>query len=196
MLDVALLFFQEALNDYIKVKTGGQREDIVRFAEIQLPKDITMQSNAITALLINLEEERLFRSSAVQNNRLTSGDNVGGGQSFCLNFHLLFIANFKDYIDSLKVLSLVLKFFRSYRVFSQQQFPALSPDIQQLATELVNLTFMEQGELWRSLEMPCSPSVLYKVKMLVFQDSVIDDVEMGAELRTIETSIVPSKAST
>lgn len=187
MLDAALLFFQEELNNYIKVKTGGQREDIVQFAEIQPLKDITMQSNAITALLINLEEERLFRSGAAQSSRLTSGDNSGGRQNFCLNFHLLFIANFKDYIDSLKVLSLTLKFFRSYRVFTQQRFPALSSDIQQLSTELVNLTFMEQGELWRSLEIPCSPSILYKVKMLTFQDSEIDDVETGAELRTIET---------
>lgn len=192
MLDLALLFFQEELNNYIKVKTGGQREDIVQFAEIQPPKDLTMQSNAITALLINLEEERLFRSAATQSNRLTSGGNSGDSHNFCLNFHLLFIANFKDYIDSLKVLSLALKFFRSYRVFDQQRFPSLSPVIQQLSTELVNLTFMEQGELWRSLELPCSPSVLYKVKMLVFQHSEIDDVEMGAELRAIKTSIAPN----
>jgi hypothetical protein len=187
MLDAALIFFQEELNNYIKVKTGGQREGVVQFPEIQPPKDISMQSNAITALLINLEEERLFRSGAVQSNRLANGGNGREAQNLCLNFHLLLIANFKDYIHSLKVLSLTLKFFRSYRTFTQQRFPGLSADIQQLSTELVNLTFMEQGELWRSLEMPCSPSVLYKVKMLIFQDSEIDDVETGDELRAIET---------
>ncbi len=189
MLDTALLFFQEELNNYIKVKTGGQREDVVKFAEIQLPKELVMQSNAITALLINLEEERLLRSGGAPSSPLANGGNLVGSKDLFLNFHLLLIANFNDYIDSLKVLSLTLKFFRSYRIFTQQRFPALSSDIQQLSTELVNLSFMEQGELWRSLEMPSSPSVLYKVRMLVFQDSAIDQVEPGAAVDTIQPLI-------
>jgi hypothetical protein len=186
MLDTALVFFQETLNTYIKVKTNGQRENVVQFAEIQLPKDLAMQSNAITMLLVNLEEERLFRSGSVQMNQ---NHGLSGAGNLCLNFHLLFIANFKDYVDSLKVLSLVLKFFRSYRTFTQQQMPALAPDIQQLSTEMVNLTFMEQGELWRSLEMPCSPSVLYKVKLLVFQDESMEQMSPGANINAIQPLI-------
>ena len=186
MLDIALLCFQEALNSYIQVKTNGQQENVVQFAEVQLPKDLAMQSNAITMLLVNLEEEHLFRSGAANMRR---GHSLSEAGNLCLNFHLLFIANFKDYIDSLRVLSLVLKFFRSYRTFTQQQMPALAPDIQQLSTEMVNLTFMEQGELWRSLEMPCSPSVLYKVKLLVFQDEGLEMLSPGAEIDTIQPLI-------
>ena len=187
MLDAALLFFQEELSNYIKIKTGGQKEDIVQFAEIQPPKDISMQNNAITALLVNLEEERVFRSGAAQVNCLTNRASQSAIPTLCVNLHLMFIANFKDYIEGLRILSLVMKFFRSYRLFTQQKFPALDPEIRQLSTELVNLTFMEQGELWRSLELPFSPSALYKVRMLVFQDSEIDEVETGAELGTIQT---------
>ncbi len=192
MLDTSLLFFQEELNSYIKVKTGGLRDDVVKFAEIQLPRDLKMENDAITALMLNLEEERLFRSGAADRSRLPNGGSMVEAKDLCLNFHLFFIANFKDYIDSLKLLSLVLKFFRSYRVFTQQRYPALSSEIQQLSTELVNLTFMEQGALWRSLEMPCSPSVLYKVRMLVFQDSAIDQVEAGSIIDTIQPLISAS----
>lgn len=191
MLDTAVLFFQETLNSYIKIKTGGQQENVVRFAEIQLPKELIMEGNAITALLINLEEERLFRAGGRPNSFSAEGGNLIGSKDLCLNFHLLLIANFTNYVDSLKLLSLVLKFFRSYRIFTQQTFPALSSEIQQLSTELVNLTFMEQGELWRSLEMPCSPSVLYKVRMLVFEDTVIEQVELGAPLETIQPLMTP-----
>ena len=187
MLDTALLFFQNELNSYIKIKTNGQREDVVRFAEIQLPKDMMMQSNAVTMLMVNLEEERLFRSGAVQMGRSSS---LSEAENLCLNFHLLFIANFKDYVDSLKVLSLILKFFRSYRTFTQQQSPVLTPEIQQLSTEMVNLTFMEQGELWRSLEMPCSPSVLYKVKLLVFQKEAVDRLASSTPVSTVQPLIV------
>ena len=186
MLDAALLFFQDELSNYIKIKTGGQKEDVVQFAEIQPPRDITMQNNAITELLVNLEEERVFRSGAAQVNHLRHGSKHGDIPNLCLNFHLMFIANFKDYVEGLRILSLVLKFFRSYRLFAQHQFPALHPDIQQLSTELVNLSFMEQGELWRSLEMPCSPSALYKIRMLIFQDAEIDEVEVGEDLGTIQ----------
>lgn len=187
MLDAALTFFQEQLNHYIKIKTGGQKEDIIRFAEIQPPKEVSMQSNAITVLLVNLEEERIFRSGAAHSSNLPNGTSRPAHPNLCLNLHLLFIANFKDYVESLRLLSLVLKFFRSYRLFDRQKFPSLSSEIEQLSTELVNLSFMEQGELWRSLEMPCSPSVLYKVRMIVFQDTEMDFVETGAELGEVQT---------
>ncbi|MBE9116387.1 DUF4255 domain-containing protein [Lusitaniella coriacea LEGE 07157] len=187
MLDAALTFFQEQLNNYIKIKTGGQKEDTVRFAEIQPPKEVGMQSNAITALLVNLEEERIFRSGAAYSSNLPNGTSRPANPNLCLNLHLLFIANFKDYVEGLRVLSLVLKFFRSYRLFDCQKFPSLSPEIEQLSTEMVNLSFMEQGELWRSLELPCSPSALYKVRMIVFQDMEMDFVETGAELGEIQS---------
>lgn len=188
MLDSALHFLKEELNTYIEVKTGRQRENVVKFAKIQMPKNITMQDGAITVFLINVEEERLFRSGVAQNNRLTSGNTSRDSQSLCLNFHVLFIANFNDYEDSLKFLSLTLKFFRSYRIFTQQRFPFLSPDIQQLTTELVNLTFMEQSELWQSLELPFIPSALYKVGMLVFPDDEINLVETIIESVEIQTT--------
>lgn len=187
MLDAALIFFQEELSNYIKIKTGGQKEDVVQFAEIEPPKEIAMQNNAITALLVNLEEERIFRSGAAPVNRLSNGINSVEIPTLCVNLHVMFIANFKDYVEGLRILSLVMKFFRSYRLFTQRDFPSLHPEIQQLSTELVNLTFMEQGELWRSLEMPCSPSVLYKVRMIIFQDTEIDQVEVGANLGAIQT---------
>jgi len=186
MLDTALLFFQSELNTYIKIKTDGQREESVQFIEIQLPRGMVMQSNAVTMLLLNLEEERLFRSGAAQmrpNNSLSKAGNL------CLNFHVLFIANYNDYVESLKVLSLVLKFFRSCRTFTQQQNPALDSEVQQLSTELVNLSFMEQGELWRSLDIPCSPSLLYKVKLLVFQDDGLEQLSPAAEIDEIQQLI-------
>ena len=186
MLDAALLFFQKELSNYIKIKTSGQKEDIVQFAEIQLPKDIVMQNNAITVLLINLEEERIFRSGAAQVNHLSNHRNAAEIPTLCMNLHVMFVANFKDYVEGLRILSMVMKFFRSYRLFNQQQFPSLPSDIYQLSTELVNLTFMEQGELWRSLELPSSPSVLYKVRMLIYQDTEIDHVDTSPAVSTLE----------
>ena len=187
MIGDALTFFQAQLNSYIKLKTGGQKEDVIQFAEIQLPKELVMQSNAVTAFLVNVEEERIFRSGSAYASNLPDGTSTLAQPNLCLNFHLMFISNFKDYVESLRILSLVIKFFRSYRRFDQHKSPSLGAEIAQLSTELVNLSFMEQGELWRSLEMPCSPSALYKIRMLVFQDTELDEIETGGELAGIET---------
>ena len=187
MISDALIFFTEQLNSYIKLKTGGQRENVVQFAQIQLPKEMVMQNNAITLLLVNLEEERTFRSGAARASTLPDGTRGQGQPTLCLNFHMMFVANFQDYTESLKILSLVLKFFRSYRQFNQRQSPSLGSEIEQLSTEMINLSFMEQGELWRSLEMPCSPSALYKVRMLTFIDTEIDQIEAGPELSEMQT---------
>ena len=100
----------------------------------------------------------------------------------------MFVANFKQYEESLQLLSLILHFFHGSRLFERQRFPSLGPDIEQLSTELVNLSFMEQGELWRSLEMPSSPSALYKVRMLIFQDTAMPAAEIGDTIRTVQVT--------
>ncbi|MEM8641113.1 MAG: Pvc16 family protein [Cyanobacteria bacterium P01_G01_bin.54] len=187
MLDHALTFFKEELSHYIKIKTAGQKEDHVQFPEIQLPKELIMQNNAITLLVVNLEEERTFRSSTTTVSKRPTSNALTDGSHLDLNFHLLAIANFQDYSEGLKMLSLVLKFFRSYRLFSPQAFPALPAEIPQLSTELVNLSFMEQSELWRSLEIPCSPSALYKVRLLIFPDTDIEPSTLATAASAMQT---------
>jgi len=186
MIDRALTFFQDRLNTYIKIKTGGQKEDVVHFPEIQPPRDLSLPSNTVSIMLIGLEEERTFRSGANQSQRLGNGVTIDGISRLCLNLHVMFISNFTDYVESLRILSLILKFFRSYRTFDRSNSPALSPEIEKLTTELINLSFMEQGELWRSLEMPSSPSVLYKVRMLIFEDMEMESLETAGDLGAVQ----------
>ncbi|NEO88146.1 MAG: DUF4255 domain-containing protein [Spirulina sp. SIO3F2] len=189
MLDTALTFFKEELSNYIKIKTNGQKEDIVQFPEIQLPKELVMQNNAITMLLVSLEEERTFRSGAVRPHSLSRTNQDARMPHLDINAHVMFIANFQDYAEGLKILSLILRFFQSYRLFSQQNFPGLQPDIDQISMELTNLTYREQSELWRSLEMPCSPSALYKVRVLVFEDDELNSVDLAPAMGTITTDL-------
>ena len=188
MLDSALLFFQEQLSNYIKIKTGGQKEEAVKFAEIQAASGLVLPGNAIALLMVNLEEERTFRSGGARSDRLANDPNASAIPTLCLNLHLMYLANFKDYIEGMKILSLVVRYFRSYRLFDCQKFPSLSPEIHQLSTELVNLTFLEQGELLRSLEIAYRPSALYRVRMLVYQDTEIDDADTGAPLSDVRVS--------
>jgi hypothetical protein len=80
------------------------------------------------------------------------------------------VAHYQQYEDSLRNLSAIIQYFQNHRLFTQQDAPELSENIEQLVVELVTLSFSEQNEVWGSLRLPYHPSVLYKVKMIVFQD--------------------------
>ena len=87
-----------------------------------------------------------------------------------LNLYVLFVAHYKQYEDSLKYLSLIISYFQTHRVIDQHDAPELNEKIERLVLELVTLPFSEQNEVWNALRITYHPSVLYKVKMLVFQD--------------------------
>ncbi len=87
-----------------------------------------------------------------------------------MNLYVLFVAHFKQYADSLRSLSGVIRHFQRHRIFHRRNAPTLPASIEQLAVELVTLPFAEQNEVWGSLRTSYRPSVLYRVRVLVFQD--------------------------
>ena len=63
MLKNVLLILKKQLNNYLKIKTGDQGFEAV-FLQERTNKDISFRNDAITVLLVNLEEEYTFRSGA------------------------------------------------------------------------------------------------------------------------------------
>lgn len=179
MIEHVLLFLKEKLNSYIRVKTGAQNFG-VEFLELRTQKEVLFKEDSITTLLVNLEEEHTFRSGATYE-RIPNGNGAtSANPNLSLNLYVLFASNFADYNQSLQFLSLIIKFFQSHRVFDRHNSPALNPEIGKLTLELVNLPFTEQREVWAALGMSYIPSVIYKVRMVVFVDT--DTVEMGSNV--------------
>lgn len=170
MIDNVLTFLKEQLNTYVTVKTGGQEFQVVYIDE-RVNKEISFQNNAITILLVNLEEERTFRSGAMSNGNNQINPNLS------MNLYVMFVANFNVYSQCLQFLSLVIRFFQSHRLFDHQNSPSLSQDIEKLTMELVSLPFSEQRDIWSCLGMSYVPSVVYKVRMIVFKD--METVELA-----------------
>ena len=96
-----------------------------------------------------------------------------------MNLHVLFVARFKQYEQGLSYLSRIIQHFQSNRVFNHQNAPGLSEQIDKLILELITLPFSEQNEVWNALRTTYHPSVLYRVKMIVFQDQ---DSKRAAEI--------------
>ncbi|MEB3281953.1 MAG: DUF4255 domain-containing protein [Lyngbya sp.] len=185
MIEHILSFLKDQLNSYIRVKTGSQGFEVV-FLQNRTQKEVSFQNDAITTLLVNLEEEYTFRSGAAHERMPNGGGMAQKNPNIYLNLYVLFAANFADYSQSLKFLSLIIKFFQGHRLFDHHNSPTLNPEIDKLTLELVNLPFTEQREVWAALGMSYIPSVIYKVRMVVFTDT--DTVEIGS--RVIERTVM------
>lgn len=184
MIDNVISFLQEKLDTHILIKMEGligfDGARAVEYLENHTQKEVELKTDTITSLLINVEEEYTFRSGAAYE-KMPNGSRVEKkNPNLYLNLYVLFIPYFKDYNQSLKFLSLIIKFFQSHRLFDHHNSPELHPDIQKLTMELVNLPFTEQREVWAGLGLCYIPSVIYKVRMVVFTDT--DTVESTPDL--------------
>lgn len=170
MIESVLSFLQTQLNDYITLKTDAQSFEAVLLKQTGT-KDISFEQDKITVLLVNLEEEYTFRSGAALSSTNSQGIAGQANPNIYINLYVLFVANMKNYSDSLKFLSLIIKFFQSHRLFNHHNSPDLSSDIEKLTLELVNLPFSEQRDIWTYLGISYMPSVIYKVRMVTFADT-------------------------
>ena len=173
MIGKVLGFLKNQLNVYLELKSGRQpteaTEDIVVFLK-DTGDATTFELGAVSVLLINVEKENILRSA----DPFTTVDSNGVSRKvqpeIRLNLYVLFVAHFNQYEEGLTYLSLIIKYFLRNRLFNHHNTPALSDEVEQLVMELVTLPFSEQNEVWNALRTAYLPSVLYKVKMVVFRD--------------------------
>ncbi len=172
MIEEVLVFLKEQLNSHLETRSGWQPGDApvdkVVFLDGADMEPMKFPMNAVSVIMIKLEEEkqlgppdRFARTSpASQAERVQP--------EIRLNLHVLFVARFKLYEESLRYLSWIIAYFQGHRVFNPGTDHNLSTG--KLVMEMVSLPFSEQNEVWNALRTTYLPSVLYRVKMIVFQD--------------------------
>lgn len=172
MIDKILVLLKDSLNNYLTSgrKPGDLQEEQVVFPEWKSSDVLNFKTGAISIMLFNLEQENILRNSDLFTRSLADGTVQKSNPEIRLNLFLLFVANYQKYDDSLRYLSATIQYFQGHRLLNHQNTPELSQEIEQLIIELVSPSFSEQNEIWGTLRLPYHPSVLYKVKMIVFQD--------------------------
>ena len=172
MINDVLVFLKNSLNAYLSL--GGPphdpQEDQVTFLVGQNMDSLNFKLGTVSVIMINLEQENALRPPDLYTRTLPDGTAQKVQPEIRLNLYVLFAAHYQQYDDSLRNLSAIIQYFQNHRVFSHHDAPTLSENIEQLVVELVTLSFSEQNEVWGSLRLPYHPSILYKVKMVVFHD--------------------------
>jgi hypothetical protein len=161
------------LDAYFNNAPGGDNDpqsDVVKLLQQEGDQDaIKFPLNKITPLLINIEEEGHLRPGDRFSRTSLNGNKEYVFPDVRLNLYILFVSHFQEYADALNYLSLIVKYFQSHPVLDHQNTPELHKDIDKLIIELKTLPLAEQNEVWNALRSAYRPSLLYRVKMLVFQ---------------------------
>jgi len=193
MIDDTLMFLKDSLNAYIlgnREPADFENELPVRFLANQETDVVKFTRDKITLLLINIEQENILRAANPHVRITQDGVQQAIHPDIRLNLYILFVAQYNEYRTSLSRISRVIEFFQRHRVFNHDNSPTLSDKLEQLVVELVTLPFAEQNEIWSALRTAYQPSVLYKIKMIVFRD---EDLIGGPEIQQIDqtTRVLP-----
>ena len=175
MIGEVLVFLRDRLNDYIQASSGAPTpdaaEDQVLLIDGEKMDPIEFRLGAITALLINIEQETTQRNADPYRMTAADGTPQRVQPEVRLNLYVLFVSRYKVYEQGLDGLSKVIRCFQANRVFDHDNAPALSASVEKLVLELVTLPLSEQNEIWSALRVSYHPSVLYRVRMIVFRDA-------------------------
>lgn len=176
MLKQALEGIRTELNDYLAVKiANGTNGPIVRLLNIagidlnggQPPTDTVMMS------LVNVEEETSLKNGTIYRQQELQ-KMARANPVLHLNFYVLFSINSTNetnYLNALLLLSHVISFFQRKFVFTPGNTPTLDPAIEKLIAELYSPNFEQLNHLWAMLGGKYMPSVLYRVRMLMIDES-------------------------
>ncbi len=191
MIHDVLAVVVDLLAEHLAALSGGGPEESGE-ERVVLPDGdkldpIVFRQGAVTVLVVNLEEERVPRAGDPYRRTLDDGTVLAVQPEIRLGLGLLFVARFKDYAESWRHLSQIIRFFQRHRVLDHRSAPALVEGIDKLIVELVTLPFAEQNEIWSALRTAYQPSVLYRVRLVVFADeTAVAEPPVGDEQLVLE----------
>jgi hypothetical protein len=189
MINDALLFLKKQLNSFLNAGRPPDEveEELAQFINGERMEPVVFPLDAVSLLLINMEEETTLRPPDRYQRASDQGKPLRVQPPIRLNLYLLFVARFKDYERILFNLSRVIQFFQRHPVFVRETTPELPATIDRLVMELITLPFAQQNEVWSVLRATYHPSVIYKVKMVAFLEP---EPQPQPQVETIELEVV------
>lgn len=201
MIHTSLSFITNELNDYLKMRTGSPAVDRVFLTSVATEGGgVVIPDKSVGVSLINIEEDRIYKDQ--KTTIINEQGNVEHlNPEIKLNLYILISANFQnndqndssdDYVEGLKQLSFIISFFQAKNVFTPENSPSLAsydPNLKKLVVELYSYSFEQLYNFWSVVGTKYLPSVLYKVRMITFQereffDSTIPVEKIGINSKT------------
>ncbi len=178
MIQNVLPTIANELNVYLKSRYNSIEDKVIISNLINQDGSVAVEgSNQIVVSLINVTEESTLRASA--NNQLIGSSFLEFAPPVTINLTLIFSAFFisKNYLEALKYLSGVIYFFQSKPLFTNQNTPGLTTNVDKVHFDMLSMQPQELMNIFSMMGAKYMPSVVYKMKMLTFsQDNIIDEL--------------------
>jgi hypothetical protein len=167
MIDKLLQHVRSKVDTYIKNKVSSTASVILTDVAKQMSSSEGEgeEGKGIYLTLVNIEEE-----TSLKNNYPVQriGSNIVElDPSVHMNLYLLFSANPTNYEEGLKQISRVIEFFQFNRVMNV----TLNDQSYEVRFNLYNIGFENLNNLWTVLGGRYLPSVIYKARLLMFQET-------------------------
>lgn len=178
MIQNVLPVIANELNDYLKSRFNSVEDKVVISNIIDQDGSVAVEgNNKVVITLINVSEESTLRASA--NNKLMGGSFLEFAPPVSVNLTIIFSAFFsaKNYLEALRFISGVIYFFQSKPLFTNQNTPGLSTNVDKIHFDMLSMQPQELMNIFSMMGAKYLPSVVYKMKMLTFsQDNIIDEL--------------------
>ncbi|MCF6257982.1 MAG: DUF4255 domain-containing protein [Gammaproteobacteria bacterium] len=170
MIDVAISHIASELNQYIR-RTFSLSEDMVVISNL-LELDGTVSAhvnNKLALFLVNVEKDNTPQQQAHLNAPGVERSVVSTPPLY-LNLYLMVAGNFNgsNYSEGLKFVSTAVSFFQRQPVMDRYNTPALDKRIEKLVLDIENMNMQDLSSMWGMLGGKYLPSVLYKVRVVMF----------------------------
>ncbi len=189
MINQSLELIRSELNTFVKSEFSltDDKVNISGLVKQDGKPDNDLEIDSISLMLVGLQEENAIQST--QNFVEREGIKYRIAPSIFLNLQILVLFNFTHYVESLKFLSAVIRFFQGKPFFDADNTTNFAIDgIDKLKIRHLSQTAEQQNHLWGSIGAKYMPSLLYKVNLLNIQDGKI--TEEVAAIKEIERSLV------
>lgn len=178
MISSILDFTQRTLSGHIRDTPDFQKRGVVlgRIVEPNGTVDDRLSGNVVICLANIVKQSSL---SGTLGYKSPASAQVPVPSNYTL--YILCTAFESNYLDVLRLLDVVMKFFDATPVMNHRNFPGLPTEIEKLEFAMENLSFEQLQSVWTAMGAKYQPSVVYKVSVTrVFQgpSSVTADEEI------------------
>ena len=174
MIYTVLDVIKQELDTFLLRRIDTRGKKIVVLSELMNNADGAFavgEEDKIVCTLLNIEQERT-------NLNAPSGAKALVNPPFNLNLYALFSAYYRpdNCKQALEALSLTLAFFQGKQVFTPANTPGLTPAIEKIIVEMVNVDLKDLSNFWTALGAKHLPCVLLKIRMVsITADIVLEE---------------------
>jgi hypothetical protein len=171
MIYQSLHCLADEINDFFRIKLHVTEDKVLLSSIINQDGTVAVQGeNKIVLTLLNVEKENAKTGSGYP-----AAPRTSNGQASAININLLVMLSVyfsgSNYPEGLKFLSLVISFLQRKPVFNQSNTPRLPEGIEKLSFDLETIGLERLSNIWTMIGAKYMPSVIYKLRMLTFDDA-------------------------